>query len=184
MTRQISHRSLLPAACLALLTAGVSLANQSVLDFDKLAAAHPSKIDVVFENGYVWVAHFKLAPGEELPVHSSGSRFVYALSDFDLLYVPNYEPERMTQRAGQAHWHQSEDHAIRNRGKTAAEFVAVIPKPTPRPGPRPVGPCEVAQRAPQKAKVLFENNEGRVIRIELKPGERLPAHFASNRAIY
>lgn len=171
-------------ALLAATVAATSYAGVGVIELEQLAAEHPAQVSIVFENEHVWVARFHLERGDALPTHASGPRFVYSLSDYDLLHIPNYEPERVSSRRGEAHWHQREDHAVRNRGKTTAEYVAVISKPAPHPGPRLTGPCEVAEKAPEQAKVVFENNEGRVIRISLEPGESMPAHFAGSRVVY
>lgn len=184
MIEGIQLRGLLLTICLAGMMMPPASAKDVVLEFDALAAAHPSQVEIIFENDYVWVARIKLAPGEGLPTHASGKRFVYPLSGYDVLYIANYEPEQMSKRERQAHFHSAEDHALQNRGKTPAEFVEVILKPAPRPGPRSMAPCEVAKGSPKNANLAFENNDGRVIEIMLEPGEKLASHFSGNRVVY
>ena len=181
MLQQIKLCGVLLAGCLVGVPAS---AKDVVLDFERLAAAHPAQVEILFENDYVWVTRVKLAPGEGLPMHASGKRFVYPLSDYDVLYIANYEPEQMSRRKQEAHFHPAEDHALQNRGKTTVDFVEVILKPTPRPASRATAPCEVAKESPKNANVAFENNDGRVVEVTLGPGETLASHFGGNRVVY
>jgi len=176
----------LPIAAVVLLLSPIALGGRDdvVLDLNGLIAARPGQVQLLFENPYVWVTSVTLKPGESLPMHETGKRIVYPLTYSELLYVPNYEPEQVAENEGAVHWHPNEAHALVNRGKTAVRRVAVIRKPYPLPKPGVQVCCEVVEKTPFNARIIFENNEARVIEIRLQRGESQPVHFASNRVIY
>ena len=67
-----------------------------------------------------------LAPGASLPAHDGLARVIYALGDYTLRYeAEGAEPVERAQRAGEAHWHDADRHAMTNVGTTEARFLVV-----------------------------------------------------------
>jgi hypothetical protein len=152
---------------------------------DELIEEYPLNVKLLFENEYVWVLEFHLRPGEMLPVHEAGNRAVYSLSDYRLLFLPSYEPSEERWRPGEARWYHYEPHEAKNVGKTDARFLVVARKPAPL-GAAPVRDPQkqLLKLAPKGAKLLFENQDMRIIEVTLRPGEKQPLHQGLHRVVY
>jgi quercetin dioxygenase-like cupin family protein len=72
------------------------------------------------------VSELSLAVGATLPRHPGLARVVYALSDYTIRYASVGAPPKETSvRAGEAHWHDADEHEITNVGTTEARFLIV-----------------------------------------------------------
>jgi hypothetical protein len=72
------------------------------------------------------VSEVSLAVGATLPRHPGLARVVYSLSDYTIRYAADgAEPKEMSFRAGEAHWHDADQHVITNIGTTEALFLIV-----------------------------------------------------------
>jgi quercetin dioxygenase-like cupin family protein len=72
------------------------------------------------------VSEVSLAVGATLPRHPGLARVVYSLSDYTIRYVSDgAEPKETSFRAGEAHWHDADQHVITNIGTTEARFLIV-----------------------------------------------------------
>jgi len=156
-----------------------------VLDLDGLVAEYPNNVRVLLENDHVWVYEIALQPGDRLAAHRTGDFFLYALTDANLLLIPNHEPEIMRMMAGQVQWHPFEPHAVVNRGTATARYLVVARRSSVMP-PKPVEhgcPLEEVAAA-GTAKTLLNNRDGRVTEVTLPAGQAQPAHCGLNRVIY
>lgn len=159
--------------------------NAAVLDMDALAAEYPANVRMLLENDHVWVYEITLEPGDRLAAHRTGDFFLYALTDANLLLIPNHEPEITRIQAGQAQWHPFEPHAVINRGTTAARYLVVARRASVIP-PKPVEHgCPLDEvAAPGTAKTLLDNRDGRVTEVMLPAGAAQPEHCGLSRVIY
>ena len=72
------------------------------------------------------VSEVSLAVGATLPRHPGLARVVYSLSDYTIRYASDgAEPKETSFRAGEAHWHDADQHVITNLGTTEARFLLV-----------------------------------------------------------
>ena len=79
---------------------------------------------VVFDNEDVRVMEVKIPSGEKQPMHSGGHRLVYALTAYDAKYRSDkMGTKESTVKAGTAHWHGPDKHAVENTGQTSANFL-------------------------------------------------------------
>lgn len=79
---------------------------------------------VILENEDVHVMEVKLPSGEKQQMHSGGHRLIYALTAYDAKYLSNeMETKESTVKAGTAHWHGPDKHAVENAGNTSASFL-------------------------------------------------------------
>lgn len=162
-----------------------ALAANIVGDVDEILRGAPQNAQLVFENEHVWVIEYTLQPGDRLPLHGSGDHSVYALSNYTINYIENYEPEQQTWRRGQTGWHPFQPHEIENVGETVARFVAVSRKATSRPRSKPsTAGRGIHEVTPQDAKKLLENDHVRITQVMLEPDEHQPAHWGQARIIY
>lgn len=149
---------------------------------DDIVAAAPDNAELLFENEYVAVMKFTLPPQAKLPLHEGRPRLVYSLSDYKLQYQPQGgTPEMKNFRTGDVHWHGPDTHAVANIGPITAEYLTVIRK---NANPTPGVTSDLAQLAPDKAKVIFENQNAKVIEVSLEPGDKQPEHTAAGRLVY
>lgn len=158
---------------------------EQVMDMDAMVAAYPHNIKMLLENDHVWVYEITLEPGDRLASHRTGDFFLYAMTDADLLLIPNHEPEIMGLRAGQARWFPFEPHAVVNRGTAVARYLVVARRGSVIPA-RPVEHgCPLDEvAAPETFKTLLDNRDGRVTEVMLPPGAAQPEHCGLNRVIY
>ncbi|MBI1355246.1 MAG: hypothetical protein GC160_12935 [Acidobacteria bacterium] len=178
--------ALLPAAPLVLSAKNPATpAEAGVMDMDGLLAAYPNNVRMLLENDHVWVYEVRLAPGERLGTHRTGDFFLYALTDAKLLMLPNYEPELLRLRAGQARWFGFEPHDVINRGAKEARYLVVARHSSPLPATPVEHGCPLAEVAPAgTAKVLLDNRNGRVTEVMLPAGTEQPRHCGLNRVVY
>ncbi|MDP1570212.1 MAG: hypothetical protein Q8L86_09430 [Vicinamibacterales bacterium] len=88
------------------------------------SASGPTRLPL--DNADVRVSEVRLPAGSTLPRHHGLARVVYALTDYTLSYTSNdAEPVVNSSTAGQAHWHDADEHLIVNTGTTDARFVLV-----------------------------------------------------------
>jgi hypothetical protein len=159
--------------------------NPIVMDMEDLLVQYPDNVKMLLENNQVWVFEVTLAPGEKLATHRTGDFFLYPLTDANLLYIPNYEPEIEHLRAGQVQWHGFEPHAVVNRGTTVAKYLVVARHGGVLPAVPEEHGCPLADVAPAgTAKVLLDNRDGRVTEVTLPAGAQQPGHCGLNRVLY
>lgn len=82
-----------------------------------------------FENDSYKITEVNLPAGQSIPTHSGINRIIYSLSDYSLQYDSNREgSEEKSFKAGEAHWHEASEHALKNIGMTEARFLVVAYK--------------------------------------------------------
>lgn len=142
----------------------------------------PDRARLLLENDHLAAALFTLPAQAELPMHRGGDRVVYSLSDYRLQFRPqDGEPVVRMFRQGEAHWHPAGAHAIRNIGATKAEYLVVTRKTA---NPTAGITSNLAELKPEQARVVFENQDVKVIDVSLKPGETQPMHKGAGRLVY
>jgi quercetin dioxygenase-like cupin family protein len=142
----------------------------------------PDRAKLLLENDQIAATLFTLPAQAELPMHKGGDRVVYSLSDYKLQFrTPDAEPALRDYRKGEAHWHRAGEHAVRNVGASKAEFLVVARKGA---NPTPGVTSNLAELKPEQARVVFENEDCKVIDITLKPGETQPMHKGAGRLVY
>ncbi|MCC6859624.1 MAG: hypothetical protein IT158_13730 [Bryobacterales bacterium] len=147
-----------------------------------IVKAAPDRAKLLLENEQLLVMQFTLASQAELPMHEGRDRVVYSLSDYKLQFIPqDGTPVVRDFRKGDAHWHSSGMHSVKNIGPIPAEFLVVARK---APNPTPGVTSNLAELAPASAKVVFENQDAKVLEVSLKPGEKQPVHNGAARLVY
>lgn len=144
--------------------------------------AAPEQAQMLLENEHVAVARFTVAPRAELPMHPGTERVVYSLSDYKVqIKRPGIEPRILDFRKGNVNWYGAGTHGVRNVGPITAEYLVVARK---APNPTPGVTSNLAELAPEMAKVVFENEEGKVLEVSLDAGAKQPVHAAAGRVVY
>jgi len=141
--------------------------SQQVQDSTKADPAHHK---VEFENDQVRVVRYKLAPGEETSRHHHPDSVVVVLAGGSIQNTIDDGKTTTTQpQTGDAFWRPALTHVTKNVGNTPIEGILVEPK---KPhSARPAGSADPATIPTARAKVLFENDQVRVLRYRFNPGE-------------
>ena len=161
----------LTAAALALICAAPAKAQQG-LDSTKADPAHHK---VEFENDQLRVVRFKLAPGEQSARHHHPDSVVVVLAGGSIQNTTDDGKITTTQlKAGDAFWRPALTHVTKNVGDTPIEGILVEPK-NPHSA-RPAGSADPTTVPSARAKVIFENEQVRVLRYRFNPGEMDEMH--------
>lgn len=150
-----------------------------------VSTAAPEQGRAVFENPYVGVLEFSLEPGEALPTHQGHARAVYSLSDYHIRFTEGGDTEETVWQQGDVHWHGAGDHALENIGTTTARFLVVARTDQGLAGDFPASDSrDAAVLDPRNSELLLENDDVRVVRVTLAPGESQPLHQGLPRLVY
>jgi hypothetical protein len=148
---------------------------------EDIVKAAPDRARLLLENEQLVVTLFTLAPQAELPMHEGRDRVVYSLSDYRLQFHPQGgDPTVRVFRKGDAHWHSSGMHAVKNIGPIPAEYLVVARKSS---NPTPGVTSNLADLTPKSARIVFENQDAKVLEVSLQSGERQPVHNAAGRLV-
>jgi quercetin dioxygenase-like cupin family protein len=148
-------------------------------------ATAPQQARTLFENPSIRVLEFSLEPGEALPTHEGQRRVVYSLSNYQIRFTEGGTAEETTWQEGDVHWHGADDHAVENIGATAARFLVVARTDAGLTGEPPAGALQDAASAdPDHGELLLDNQDARVVRVILAPGEAQPLHQGLPRLVY
>lgn len=154
------------------LVCGSPMGAQQELDSTKADPAHHK---VEFENDQVRVVRYKLAPGEESARHHHPDSVVIFLTGGSIQNTPDEgKATRSQPAAGDTLWRPAVMHVTKNVGDKPIEGILVEPR-NPHSA-RPVGSQDETTLPNAHAKVLFENEEIRVLRYRFDPGERDEMH--------
>lgn len=86
----------------------------------------PDFAEAVFENEDFKITEVTLPTGESIPMHAGVNRIIYSLSDYDLEYESDTEGMINKQfKAGDTHWHEACQHALKNTGETEAKYLVI-----------------------------------------------------------
>ena len=84
----------------------------------------PEHSRVLFENEFVRVAEFDIAPGENVPSHQGTSRIMYTVTPARLKFQSDRFGEHEDDfQQGEAHWHDLDTHSVTNVGENEAIFM-------------------------------------------------------------
>jgi quercetin dioxygenase-like cupin family protein len=112
-----------------------------IMPFCAALAQHPShdaapaeptearQVTTVLENDTVQVLRIRLAPHQKIPAHDVTPRVVVYLTDEHFRFDTGVEE---THKAGDVVWLPQQRHGGENLSDQPVEFIAVIPKGTPR----------------------------------------------------
>jgi quercetin dioxygenase-like cupin family protein len=145
---------------------------QQNLDATKVDPAHHT---VEFENDQVRVVRFKLAPGEQSARHSHPDSVVVVLTAGSVENTTDDGKTATRQaKAGDAFWVPAVTHVTRNVGNGPIDGILVELK-NPHSA-RPAGSADETALPDTRAKVLFENDQVRVLRYLFNPGDKDSMH--------
>jgi len=152
---------------------------------EDITAAAPQQVRTLFENPFVRVLDFSLAPGDALPMHTGSPRVVYSLGDYRIRFTEGGATEETAWEEGDVHWHGADDHAVENIGSTTARFLVVARTGMGLTGELPTaGPQDAGATDPTHGELLLDNEDARVVRMTLAPGEAQPIHQGLPRLVY
>jgi hypothetical protein len=88
------------------------------------ASTEAGHAHLVFENEHVRITDVTLPPGAAQTPHHGLNRLVYSLSDYSIRYTSDrLDDVEGSFAAGDAHWHEADEHAVENIGTTEARYV-------------------------------------------------------------
>jgi len=143
-------------------------------DLDSVKA-DPAHHKVEFENDQVRVVQYKIAPGEQTARHHHPDSIIVPLTGGSVQNTTDDGKTTVTQaNAGDAFWRPALTHVSKNVGDKPIEGILVEPK-NPRSA-RPAGSADETTFPGARAKVLFENEQVRVVHYRLNPGDKNDMH--------
>ncbi len=146
--------------------------SQDKLDSVKVDPTHHK---VEFENDQVRIVRWSIAPGDKTGNHSHPHNLNIPLTDyFAKVATPDGKTDEVRFKAGSATWRESGIHIVENLGNQPMTGILIEPK---KPSSsRPAGTHDAIAADPKHSTLLFENEQLRVIRERLAPGEKAPMH--------
>lgn len=140
---------------------------------------------LVFENEYVRVLRFDVAPGETVPMHAGDKRLIYSLDDYTITWREAGQAETVKSwKMGDVHVHEALEHGLTNTGDTPARFLVFERLDTALPQSVAAQAPDIVEADTGHAGLLFENEDFRVAHVGLAPGEAQPLHEGGWRAVY
>lgn len=147
-------------------------AAQQDLDSTKADAKHHK---VEFENDQVRVVRYQVPAGEQTARHSHPASVNVFLTDAQAqVTTDDGKSTNVQAHAGDAALRAATTHVFKNTGEKANEGVLVEPK-NPHSA-RPAGTADETTFPGARAKVLFENEQVRVVRYRFNPGDKNEMH--------
>jgi len=157
----------------------------SEVAFENIIEAAPLAAKLLFNNNYVTVIEFDLKSGARLPTFTLGDFTLYSLSDCEIGYLDDSRAATKEFQSGDIFWHRAGRQVMGNKGTENARFFIVARKTTVLPEyvledlDR-----DVSQTAPKVAELLLDNDNIRVIEVNLRPGEEIKTHRGIARIVY
>ncbi len=185
----MNHSRFLAAAAMTLMLAtGCDQSGLSVRDTDTTANAvvpMEQAMTPLYENEYVRVLRFDVAPGKTIAEHPGRNRVIYALSDYTIAWREEGKSETTTSwKAGDVHAHEALSHSLTNIGDTPAQFLVFERQDATLPASSTATELDAAIADSEHASLLFENEHFQVIRVSLAPEQAQPLHEGGWRVIY
>ena len=148
---------------------------------DAVAVA-PEVHRVVIENAFVRVLETRFAAGHPVPSHTHRRRVVVVLSASRVRNTRgDGKMEIADHRMGDVFWSDATEHSIEVIAGVVHEIETEIKEEAP---PRAGHTArDVAERFPELARVLLENDRVRVIDLRGEAGQGFPFHFHPARVI-
>jgi len=153
---------------------------------EDIVVAAPDKVEVLLDNQYIKVTKFLLKAGDTLPMHKGGPRTIYSLNDYTLKWKEG-TAEEVTKnwQAGDVHWHDAIPHAVENTGTSDAQYLVLTRKVQALPDVMEYDINEDASKIDSAhSMALYDDENVRVVEVNLDPGVKQPIHHGINRAIY
>ena len=111
----------------AVLTSVSILLVQSALGqikYPDIVKAAPKHAKVILDNKEVRVISVWMSPGDSIPMHHHPQYTVYAANGGTIRSIlPDGTSKESTTKTGEATWHEAEDHATQNVGKTKIHTI-------------------------------------------------------------
>lgn len=168
--RWMTQASLGLAACL---WSAPALAESPNLDSPVADAAHHK---VEFENEYVRVVRYVIAPHDKTTMHGHPSLVNVLLTDANAkATAPDGKTSEIHGKAGAAAWRTPTVHLVENVADTPLEGILVEPKGAPKAGWTPPAQ-DSAKVDPAHHKIEIDNDQVRVERYWYDKGEKAPLH--------
>lgn len=145
---------------------------QQAMDSTKADPAH-HKIE--FDNDQVRVVRYRLAPGDETARHQHPDSVIVVLTGGSIRNTTEDGKVTSTQpKAGDVSWRPALTHVTKNVGATPIEGILIEPK-HPH-STKPAGSADPTTIPTTRAKVVFENEQVRVLHYRFNPGEMDEMH--------
>lgn len=149
----------------------------------------PDAYTVRLENDYVRVLEVRLKPGEKSPMHSYPAFVVYNFNASKVKFItPDERSKEVGMKAGEAAWSEGVTHAVENIGTTEAHVLNIELKEPRKKTAQSTVITEVApdplEVAPDRYKVLLENEKVRVLEAWHKAGEKINMHSHPDHLLY
>lgn len=145
--------------------------------------AAPAEEQVLYENPYVRVRRTIYPAGKHLPLHSHKGRVVVFLSNGVVrTTTPDGKSHDMTFHRDMVYWSDPVTHTLDNVGGTTLDAIEVELL-----GPYPATPQAFAgdalRQAPANFKMIFVNDQVRVLHFSLGPHQSTPMHDHLDRIV-
>lgn len=155
------------------LTASPAFAQSPELDVLKVDATHHT---LEFENDWVRVVRYVIAPHEKTPMHSHPALVAVVLTDVNAkATTPDGKTSEIHQKAGSVAWRGPVVHAVENVADQPWEGIVVEPK-GPGNAAWTAPPRDLVKLDPARHKVEFENDQVRVERYWYDRGDKDAMH--------
>jgi quercetin dioxygenase-like cupin family protein len=137
--------------------------------------ADPQHHKVVLENDEVRVVRYVIPPGDTTAKHSHPNFVAVYLTDANAkVTTDDGKTSEVHAKAGTATWRTPTTHVFQNIGDKPIEGIAVEPK-SPHSAP-PAGSVDETNLPGAGAKIVFENEQVRVVHYTIQPGQKVPMH--------
>lgn len=145
--------------------------------------AAPPEEQVLYENPYVRVRRTIYPAGKHLPMHSHKARVVVFLGNGVVrTTTPDGRAHNMTFHRGMVYWSDPVTHTLDNVGGTPLDAVEVeLLRPYPAAPQAFAG--DALRQAPGQFKMVFANDQVRVLQFTLEPHASSPMHDHLDRIV-
>jgi len=155
---------------------------------DDVVAASNGHAKEEFANDHARVVAVELHAREGLPLHKGGPRVVYAQSDLNFKFIDVHGDHVHSHKAewkrGSVHSHGPGAHGIENLADAPAKFLIFLRKAGEKFTASVPADAKTITESTKFATKLLSNDEFRVIKVALPPGEKTGEHYALNRLVY
>ena len=148
---------------------------KTITDVDTL---HTS---ITYENEYVRVVNVVLHPGEAIPAYGAGGRLIYSLSDYNITVTEDGNELVKHWSFGDIHWHDTTEFSLANNDSVDIKFSLIKRTEKQFPDVDIALLHDDVTSHSDKSFVLIENDQIKVVKVTLAPGDSLPKHAGINR---
>ena len=139
-----------------------------------MSTVAPDMSAKVFENDFVEAFVISIPFEQEFPTHQADDRLVFALNKFDIQSQSDAGTSTKTYEPGEVNKLSAGNYSFKNVGVNPIRFLTVSRNPVILPKDKAfVVRNGITKVAPEKSAILVEDDESRMIEIDLGPGEKI-----------